>query len=319
MRLWIDTDIGSDVDDALALAYALCHPDIELVGVSTVFGDVELRTRIAEALLERAGEAGVPVVTGLGKPLATERPGLMFGHEGIGLFEAPTPRMHTVADPEPERRVGALADALEAARPDVVVAIGPMTNLGALAAEGVTLPRLAIMGGKVEDVMAPGMVPGIEEWNWFCDPIAVDNVLQSTHSTPPRVVPAEVTFSTRLAEGDVERLSSGGPLARTLSTLCEHWLVALRDRLGARNPVVALHDPLTVATLVDDSLSAFAERHIRIDEHGCTFSEERREDRGEEHHEEQGNERACEVEVAVDVDNLALRSHLMSTWLESGR
>ncbi len=40
MRIWIDTDIGTDVDDALALAHVLRHPDLELVGVSTVFGDL---------------------------------------------------------------------------------------------------------------------------------------------------------------------------------------------------------------------------------------------------------------------------------------
>ena len=75
MRIWIDTDLGSDVDDALALAYALRHPELELVGVSTVFGDVSLRTRITRALLEVAGQASVPVVTGLGAPLTPSRKG----------------------------------------------------------------------------------------------------------------------------------------------------------------------------------------------------------------------------------------------------
>jgi purine nucleosidase len=302
MRLWIDTDIGSDVDDALALAYALGHPDLELVGVSTVFGDVELRSQIARALLERAGQADVPVLTGLGKPLAAERPGLMFGHEGLGLLDDPSPRMRTEADSEPEQRIDALGAALTEARPDVLVAIGPMTNLGALARAGLPLPRLAIMGGKVEDVMAPGMVPGIEEWNWFCDPVAVDAVLESAHETPPRVVPAEVTFKTRLAEGDVERLAEGGPLASTLSTLCGEWLVALRERFGAPHPQVALHDPLTIATLMEDALCSFAGRRIRIDSKGRTT----RDDGG------------CEVEVAVDVDNPTLGEHLMATWLDSG-
>ena len=45
MRVWIDTDVGSDVDDALTIAYVLRHPDLELAGISTVFGDVELRPR----------------------------------------------------------------------------------------------------------------------------------------------------------------------------------------------------------------------------------------------------------------------------------
>ena len=56
-RIWIDTDIGTDVDDALALAFALRHPELELVGVSTVFCDVELRSKMVDALL-RLGDAG---------------------------------------------------------------------------------------------------------------------------------------------------------------------------------------------------------------------------------------------------------------------
>ena len=68
MRLWIDTDIGSDVDDALTLAYALRHDEIEVVGISTVFGDVALRTEIAKTLLALEARSDVPVVTGLGAP-----------------------------------------------------------------------------------------------------------------------------------------------------------------------------------------------------------------------------------------------------------
>ena len=99
MRLWIDTDVGSDVDDALAIAYALRHPALELVGVSTVFGDVALRARIAERLLALAGRADIPVVEGLGAPLTPRRRGRMFGHEGIGIVDDPRPRMITQADP----------------------------------------------------------------------------------------------------------------------------------------------------------------------------------------------------------------------------
>jgi len=79
MRIWLDTDIGSDVDDALALAYVLRHPELELVGISTVFGDTELRTRITRVLLEKAGATAVPVISGLGLPLTPGKKGVMFG------------------------------------------------------------------------------------------------------------------------------------------------------------------------------------------------------------------------------------------------
>jgi purine nucleosidase len=300
LRIWIDTDLGTDVDDALALAYALKHPQLELVGVSTVFGDVELRTRMVRELLRRADRSDVPVLTGLGKPLAPGRTGLMLGHEGLGLLEDPAPRLRTTeTELDAAERVESLARALQEARPDFLVAIGPMTNVGALAASGAALPPLAIMGGKLEDVMLEGMVAGIEEWNWFCDPLAVQQTLGAAHSSLPRIVPAEVTWRTALADGDVEKLGGANPLARALSSLCEEWLVALRDRLGARNPRVALHDPLTVAVLVEPELCPFESLEIRVDQEGRT----------------ERVSGGASVEVAIGVENEALREHLMEVWL----
>jgi purine nucleosidase len=299
VRIWIDTDIGSDVDDALALGYVLRHPGFELVGVSTVFGDVALRTRIAEALLEKADAPDVPVVTGLGKPLTERRNGVMFGHEGEGIVEAPAPAMRTEAEAGAPVRREALARALDAARPDVVLAIGPLTNLGALAADGVPLPPLAIMGGKLEDVMLEGMVPQISEWNWWCDPLAVQNVLAAPRDVLPRVVPAEVTFRTELAPGDVGRLAGGDALACALAALCEVWLTVQVERFNSKRPRVALHDPLTAAVLVEPGLCPFATRCIQVDDHGAAHSAPG----------------APNVEAATDVDVAALRQHLMQTWL----
>ena len=127
-------------------------------------------------------------------------------------------------------------------------------------------------------------------------------VLAAEHPRPPRIVPAEVTFRTELAPGDVERLASGDPLARALSTLCQQWLTALRERLGAPRPRVALHDPLTLATLVQPDLCPFEARRIRVDDDGRTLC-----DPG-----------PANVEVATDVKETALREHLMQAWLGGG-
>ena len=300
MRVWIDTDIGSDVDDALTLGYVLREPRFELVGVSTVFGDVPLRTRIAEALLDVAGVSGVPVLPGLGKPLTEKRTGVMFGHEGEGLVEGAGPRLRVLQeDPGGPDRLDALAAALEAAGPDVLLAIGPLTNLGALANDGFALPPLAIMGGKFADVLHEGMVPQIPEWNWWSDPVAVQQVLASPHAGRPRVVPAEVTFRTELAPGDVELLAGGDELARTLAALCERWLRVQALRFGAKRPRVALHDPLTAAVLVEPRLCPFAERRARIDDGAAAH------DAAD----------APPLEVATDVDLPALQRLLRRAFL----
>jgi purine nucleosidase len=299
VRIWIDTDIGSDVDDALTLAYALRHPGFEVVGVSTVFGDVELRTEIARALLEVAGAEAVPVLSGLGVPLSEGRAGVMFGHEGKGILEDPSPRMRTEKENGGEARIERIAEELRRTDPEIVLAIGPLSNLGALVRAGAKLPPLAIMGGKFTDELLPGMIQGISEWNWFSDPVAAQAVIEANHATLPRVVPAEVTFQTALEEGDVERLSEGDPLARQLAVLCTHWLDFLRPHAGHGKPRIALHDPLTAAVLVEDGLCHFSERRIRLDAKA-----------------------AAEIEpgppnllAATDVDVKALRDHLMESWL----
>jgi len=300
MKVWIDTDVGSDVDDALAIAYVLRQPALELVGISTVFGDVDLRTRIARRLLELGGAAQVPVLTGLGRPLTEERIGRMFGHEGLGLFDGPLPVMTTSENPEAEAKLDRLAEALEAAGADALVAIGPMTNLGALARRGVALPPLTIMGGHIDRTRTwPGMIPQIPEWNWWCDPDAVAASLAAEQAASPRILPGEVTFGTRLLPEDLDQFAVGDGLARALGVLCEHWLVAQRERLGAKKPRVLLHDPLAAATLIDPGLAPSAERRIRIDADGVTHTVEG----------------GIPVVVAHDADNDALRAHLMEAWL----
>ena len=90
----LDTDIGTDVDDAMALALALASPELEIVGITVVHGDAPLRARIARKLLEFAGRTEIPVVAGLSLPLAMPLPEnfhwmpRLRGHEGRGLLSA---------------------------------------------------------------------------------------------------------------------------------------------------------------------------------------------------------------------------------------
>jgi len=301
MRIWLDTDLGSDVDDALALAYALHHPEIELVGISTVFGDVELRTQCVEALLKIEGDLSIPVLTGLGKPLTDRRAGVMFGHEGKGLLNDPKPRMKITTESESlgNSRIAALAEKLDRVKPDCLVAIGPLTNLGALLSAGAALPPLAIMGGKSENAEIPGMNDRIAEWNLFSDPVAARSVFGAESERPSRVAPAEVTFRTALEESDLEQLSGGNPLCTALRTLCDYWLDFLASGFGMPEPRVALHDPLTIAWLMEPTLCPFESRRVDVDDKGNLIS----------------GQGPANIEIATDVDNRALRAHLLETWL----
>ncbi|MEE3327773.1 MAG: nucleoside hydrolase [Myxococcota bacterium] len=301
MRIWLDTDLGSDVDDALALAYALHHPEIELVGISTVFGDVELRTRCVEALLEIEGQGSIPVLTGLGKPLTERRAGVMFGHEGKGLLTDPHPQMKITSENEKEQkhRIEQLAENLHRTSPDYLVAIGPLTNLGALLAAERPLPPLAIMGGKSENAVIPGMNDRIAEWNLFSDPVAARAVFEAESDQPLLIAPAEVTFRTALEASDLDALSAGNPLCSMLRTLCDHWLRFLADDFGMAEPRVALHDPLTIALLMEPDLCPLESRRVEVDDKGNLISVAGKPN----------------IEIATDVDIPALRSHLIETWL----
>jgi purine nucleosidase len=299
-RIWIDTDLGTDVDDALALAFALRHPELELAGVSTVFGDVELRARMAEELLRLGSAEALPVLVGLGKPLTESRVGIMFGHEGQGLLVGASPRIRTESDPDAARRVDALARAIEAAQPDALVAIGPLTNVAALIRAGVQLPRLSIMGGKTAPVEVEGVTPTIDEWNWHCDPDAAATLLEQEPPSVglPRIFPAEITFRTPISPGDHLALAAGDALCRALASMGEIWLEKLKE-IGNPQPQILLHDPLTVASLPAPDLCPMEPMRLERDEAaGCVR-----------------RPGPANVEVATDVDPQRIRNLVMETLL----
>ena len=86
-RIVLDTDMGSDVDDALCLALAMASPEIELVAVTTVTRDTRLRARIAKRLLTLGGHGNVPVYAGETHPLAGGDRFVWFGLEGEGILD----------------------------------------------------------------------------------------------------------------------------------------------------------------------------------------------------------------------------------------
>ena len=209
MRLWIDTDVGDDPDDAIALLCARAHPDVELVGVSTVDGDLDRRVQLARALVD------APVYRG--------------------------------DDPQ-------LAASLTAARPDAVLAIGPLTNVAALVAAELSLPPLTLMGGVLGTVRHWGVVLDVEH-NFSRDPAAAARVVAVGN---PVLVPLNVTLQLRLQPKQLDQLLKAAPV---LQPSVEAFLQLQHDfGLAETDRAVFLHDPLAFLTLVDPSL-------VRLDEH----------------------------------------------------
>src|SRR5690554_553572 len=86
-RIILDTDIGSDTDDAVALAVAMNSPEIKLEGVTTVYGDVQLRARLVKKLLQLGGREDIAIYPGLSETLLRNRDVWWAGHEGEGIVD----------------------------------------------------------------------------------------------------------------------------------------------------------------------------------------------------------------------------------------
>lgn len=255
-KIIFDTDIGTDVDDALALALLLGSPEVELVGVTTVYGDTLLRARLARRLIGlsgRAAEWGAPVVPGRVETLSG-RPVWWPGHEG---------RLH--ADLEREE-VAEDLDAVEwmvtqvAADPGGidVLAVGPLTNVAAAIRSAPSFAQevrsIVLMGG---DFSASGRR---SEHNFRCDAAAARTVLASG----ARIVAAglDATTRVRIAAEEVGEIGRSGRLGEALvDEIQVFW-----DFHGEQwnNP----HDPVAALALLEPELFTFIDEGVDVVEAG---------------------------------------------------
>ena len=280
-QLLFDTDIGTDVDDALALALLIAQPDVDLVGVTTVQGHAPLRAAIARSLLEDSDKRHVPVVAGRSAPLRRSSVdgfhwNEMWGHEGAGVL---TDAERQVPDDEPTREDAArfILDAAERARdPLALITVGPVTNLAlALQMEpglAQVLGPVTIMGGIVERHMVAW--PATFETNLNSDPLAAAIVLGSPLDIT--LVPLEVTLQVYLDRADRERLArDGGPVSQKLTRLIaemrEPFLrFAAKYGLDGSNfdERTYLHDPLAVHSALGGTHTTLRDANIAVEYEG---------------------------------------------------
>jgi purine nucleosidase len=265
-RIVLDTDIGTDVDDALTLALALASPELELVAVTTVSGDTALRARIAARLLALAGRADVPVHAGCAQPLAAGGGFAQGGHEGEGILDGGPDDFSAEPAVDALLRLFRTGDGLE------LVAIGPLTNV-AVALErdpGLArrVARLTLMGGWMRGVTIRGRsLPPSIDYNLCSDEAASRRVLSS--GIPIRLVTPDVTVQVWLTGDDVAGLERGAsPLQRALGRATRVWVPRQQHLFaGLGTPLtpdmaVFLHDPLTLACAHDESFCRIEELAI---------------------------------------------------------
>ena len=230
MRLWIDTDIGTNVDDAVALLAAVAHPSVELVGLSTVGSDPERRAAVAVGLLAAAGVDLDSVIICAGEPgPAGARPA------GVGAE--------------------AVVEAVAASGAEGLLAIGPLTNVAALTAAGVRPPELTIMGGALRPVEHRGELRAVEH-NFGSDPEAAAAVLAVPGAV---IVPLDATVATRLDDRLVAKLAATAPV---LEPMIDAWFAEWGE--------VVLHDAAALLVAAGDGpeLGRFERRRLLVEADG---------------------------------------------------
>lgn len=247
-RVLLDTDIGSDVDDSLALALILGSPETELVGITTVYGDTILRARIARQLLSLAGiTADIPIVSGAQRTLSG-RPVWWPGHEGrtydLGALEQWTPA---------EGAAQYLVEQAAQHPGDIdLVAIGPLTNV----AEALTLdPRLAANLRSIH-LMGASFDESGPEHNVLSDTHAADVVFRSDARLV--VTPVDMTRRVRLEPMLVERIEASGPMGSALGAEIRQWMEIQRGEHSIP------HDATTALGIVRPDLFEYERSHILV-------------------------------------------------------
>jgi purine nucleosidase len=251
-KIILDTDIGTDIDDAFALALIINSPEFELLGVTTVSGDTRARARIAAKMLWEAGGKWrqVPVVAGVPGP----KQGINQGPWAEG-FVGPQLLKESAVDflrSKFHRYPGQIT----------LIAIGELTNVAAMIkADPLVVKkvkRIALMGGAVQRGYEPGSPPDAE-WNIKSNPAAAQIVFSS--GIPIIMAPLDVTAMLKLDAAARSRIfGQNTPVTNALAALYHLW----------NHETPTLFDPMAVAMVLDPTLCQTKDLAIEVDEKGFT-------------------------------------------------
>jgi purine nucleosidase len=266
-RVPIILDVDTGTDDALAIAYATRKPEIELVAVTTVAGnvDVDKTTANSLAVLDWLGATSVPVHRGASRPLVRPHRDAAHFHDKGGLGGArlkPSPRK-IGADRGPAAMIR-----LARQRPGelTLVCVGPLTNLAIALNVEPQLTELVkgvvLMGGAFT---VPGNVTPLAEFNIAVDPEAAEQVFAARFKSLT-AVGLDVTQKVALSRADWEAANASDDLPASAALLREVGRFAF-DTLKA--PGFSLHDPLAVAVAVDPELVHVEEAAVTVEDSGA--------------------------------------------------
>jgi len=263
-RIIIDTDPG--VDDALAFLLALASPGIQLEALTTTQGNVTLETatRNALSILELANASHIPVAAGSMLPLVQplRASAYVHGESGIGNSKLPAPKNKPLEGHAVDYLISrVLAEPGELS----IFPIGPLTNIAmAIRKEpkfAKAVKELVIMGGAIQE---NGNITPLAEFNIFVDPHAAHIVFHA--GIPITLIPLDVTHKCLLKQEHINRLLKiKSPISLFIKEAVEVYMKFSYERGFAGS---ALHDPLTLATIIAPELLTLKEYFVDVDHSG---------------------------------------------------
>lgn len=256
-KVIIDTDIGDDVDDAFALALAVKSPELQVLGITTAFGETDVRARIVDRFLGEVGRSDIPVMVGkaTGKRSMSQR---WYADEGRFAKSSHGDAVDFILE-----QIGKFPGQI------TLIGIGPLMNVGEVidrdAATFRKLKRVVIMGGSVRkgygDLGYTEHLAPVPEWNILNDVKSAQKLFES--GVPLYVMPLD---STQLKLDEVKRaflFTRGTAVTDQLTILYHLW--------AQETPT--LFDPMTLAFVLKPELCPVTPLHIRVDEKGYTREE----------------------------------------------
>jgi inosine-uridine nucleoside N-ribohydrolase len=256
----IDTDVGDDIDDAFALVVALKNPHLEVIGITTAWGDTRTRTLLVRRLLATLGRKDVVVAQGPATPNAVP-----FTQKKWALGASDS-------SPAPDAVEFLGAQAHQHPGKITLVALAPLSNIEALARHDLKalqeFRQVVMMGGSIragynQGGAIPNATPSAE-YNVASAPAGLVALLQSKVAV--RMFPLD---STQIKFDEVRRdrlFAYGSPASDALALLYHQW--RLLNSWGQITPT--LFDVVPVVWLLEPATCPVTPLRIEVDAHGFT-------------------------------------------------
>jgi inosine-uridine nucleoside N-ribohydrolase len=256
----LDCDPGHD--DAIAILLAVASPELDLRAVTTVSGNQTLdkTTNNALRVLELAGRTDIPVYAGADAPFVRQRDvaAHVHGESGLDGPDLPQPSQSAQA----QHAVEFLAQQYRGAEKPVLVATGPLTNVGLLFATHADArpERIVLMGGAIGE----GNRTPAAEYNIWADPEAAQRVFDEALDTT--MVGLDVTHRALITDEHTERMRGAGRVGKVVAELMDFY-ARFHKRRYTDLEGSPMHDPVCIAHLIDPTLMHVHHAFIEVD---CT-------------------------------------------------